>query len=276
MDQGQTVIGGTNGNGHSRQREPRNPRVTSSWSIASANRLLDTQIREGIPPALFDGINRCMLDLLEKIEGTSLDRRIRVEKLKEIRTLLVKAAHSVAIQSEILSELRHLALTDDLTGFYNRRGFLILAMQQLKISRRTGQPMLLFFADVDRLKAVNDLYGHAEGDALLRRSAVALNNSFRESDILARLGGDEFAVLAAEGADRTCSAIASRLERAIEEVNAQEGVAPLSLSLGVARFDPHNPVSLGELLTSADCDMYQRKRSRHGVPVNPDSFISGG
>jgi diguanylate cyclase (GGDEF)-like protein len=208
-----------------------------------------------------------MVDLLQMIEKTPVRRGLKMEKLREIRTLLVKAAHAVAVQSEILSELRLLALTDDLTGFYNRRGFLILAMQQLKVSRRNGQPMLLFFADVDHLKTTNDLYGHNEGDALLLRCAAALNNTFRESDILARLGGDEFAVLAAEGADRTCHAITSRLENAVGDVNARGGATPLSLSIGMARFDPQNPVSLGELLTSADSDMYRHKRSRNEVAV---------
>jgi diguanylate cyclase (GGDEF)-like protein len=263
MEQGQKVIGG--GNGHS----PSSPNQ-SSWSVASTNRLLDAQIREGVPPALFEGINHCMLDLLEKIEGTPVRRGLNVEELQEVRTLLVKAAHAVAVQSEILSELRLLALTDDLTGFYNRRGFLILAMQQLKVARRNGQAMLLFFADVDHLKSTNDLHGHTEGDALLLRAAAALNNTFRESDILARLGGDEFAVLAAEGADRTSQAITIRLEKAIREINARGGVTPLSLSIGMARFDPQNPVSLGELLTSADCDMYRQKRSRNELAVESD------
>ena len=268
MGQGQTVISCGKGGGASQPAISSASRVSPSWSITSANRLLDAQIREGVPPALFEGINQCMLDLLEKIERTPLDGRLSARKLEEIRTLLVKAAHSVAVQCEILSELRHLALTDDLTGFYNRRGFLILAMQQLKLSRRNGQPMLLFFADVDGLKLANDLYGHNEGDALLQRSAAALNHTFRESDIIARLGGDEFAILATEGADQTHEAINIRLQNAIQEVNAQGGVTPLSLSVGMSRFDPRHPVALGELLTSADCDMYRRKHE-HNTSVTP-------
>jgi diguanylate cyclase (GGDEF)-like protein len=169
----------------------------------------------------------------------------------------------VAVQAEVLTELRLLALTDDLTSLYNRRGFLILGMQQLKISRRNGLPLLLFFADVDHLKQTNDAHGHDEGDALLVRCAAVLNNTFRESDILARLGGDEFAVLAAEGADSTCEIIRRRLSSSMQEVNAQGSLSPLSLSIGIARFDPQAPVSLSELLTTADRNMYQQKRARH-------------
>ena len=239
-----------------------------SWSVASSNRLLDAQIREGVPPALFDGLNRGLLELIEKIEATPFTRNVGVEKLRQIRTLLVKAAHSLAVQSEILSELRLLALTDDLTGFYNRRGFLVLSMQQLKVSRRNGQPMLLFFVDVDHLKKTNDAFGHDEGDALLLRAAAALNNTFRESDILARLGGDEFAILAGEGLDRTSEAILSRLDKSINEVNQRGGMTSLSLSIGVARFNPEDPVSLAELLTEADCDMYRHKRLRNADLVD--------
>ena len=262
MDQGRTAVGVGN-------RTPSHKAGSSghdqkaSWSVASSNRLLDAEIREGVPPALFDGLNRGLLELIEKIENTPFTRELGIEKLRQIRTLLVKAAHSLAVQSEILSELRLLALTDDLTGFYNRRGFLILSMQQLKVSRRHGQPMLLFFVDVDHLKKTNDEFGHDEGDALLLRAAAALNSTFRESDILARLGGDEFAILAAEGLDRTSEAILNRLNKSVSEVNRQGGLTSLSLSIGVARFNPEDPVSLAELLTCADCNMYRQKRVRN-------------
>ena len=254
-----------NGSGHKPPASSIPERAPTTWAVASSNKQLDADIREGLSPTLFDGMNQALLDLLAEVEKSPLDPNAKMERLKELRTLLIKAAHSVAIQSEALSELRLLALTDDLTGFFNRRGFLILGMQQLKVSRRTGVPMLLFFADVDHLKQTNDLYGHDEGDALLLRCAAALNATFREADIVARLGGDEFAILAAEGADSTCEIILNRLENAIRDVNARGGAMPLSLSVGVARFDPQAPVLLAELLTTADHNMYQQKRKRRGA-----------
>ena len=235
----------------------------ATWSVASSNRLLDSQIREGLAPNLLGGMDKFLGDLLNEIEISSIDREVNVDRLRGIRTQLIKAAHSVAVQAEILSELRLLALTDDLTGLYNRRGFLILGMQQLKISRRNGLPLLLFFADLDHLKYANDVHGHDEGDALLQRCAAALNSTFREADIIARLGGDEFAILAQEGADSTSEIIRRRLSCSVREVNARGGLTPLSLSLGAARFDPQLPVSLSELLTLADRNMYQQKRTRH-------------
>ena len=235
----------------------------ATWSVASSNRLLDAQIREGLAPHLLGGMDKFLGDLVDEIEVSAIERDVNAERLRAIRTQLIKAAHSVAVQAEILSELRLLALTDDLTGLYNRRGFLILGMQQLKISRRNGLPLLLFFADLDHLKHANDVHGHDEGDALLQRCAAALNSTFREADIIARIGGDEFAILAQEGADSTSEIIRRRLQHSICEVNARGGLTPLSLSLGAARFDPQLPVSLSELLTSADRNMYQQKRARH-------------
>jgi diguanylate cyclase (GGDEF)-like protein len=264
MDQGQASHNSTQRSKFLCPEEPISRNCESlAWPVSSTNRLLDAQIREGIGHNLFGGIDRNLDELLREIEVSSVDREVNAERLRGIRTLLVKAAHSVAVQAEILSELRLLALTDELTGLYNRRGFLILGMQQLKISRRNGLPLLLFFADVDHLKLANDVHGHDEGDALLLRCAAVLNNTFREADIVARLGGDEFAVLAQEGDDSTCEIIRRRLDTSLREVNARGGLTPLSLSVGISRFDPQLPVTLTELLTVADRDMYQQKRVRH-------------
>jgi diguanylate cyclase (GGDEF)-like protein len=157
-------------------------------------------------------------------------------------------------------ELRYLALTDDLTCLYNRRGFFAAATQHLKLARRNSQSTLLFFCDVDNLKKINDSYRHREGDLALVRTADALEEAFRDSDILSRLAGDEFAVLVLEASTEDEAVILSRLEKALKKSNAGESRYELSLSVGVARFDPQNAVSLGELMEQADKDMYEQKR----------------
>ena len=94
-------------------------------------------------------------------------------------------------------ELRAMTLRDDLTGLYNRRGFALLAEQRLRDSRRSGSPLTIVYADVDRLKSINDAFGHSAGDiALGRLRPGARESTFRESDIVARIGGDAFVVLA--------------------------------------------------------------------------------
>jgi diguanylate cyclase (GGDEF)-like protein len=148
-------------------------------------------------------------------------------------------------QSLLERELRSLALTDDLTCLYNRRAFLALATQQMRLTRRKGEGLLLFFADVDNLKDINDSYGHREGDLALIRTADALEQTFRDSDIIARLGGDEFAVLALEASCQNQKVILRRLEESLQGSNAEESRYQLSLSVGVARLDPTHFVSLG-------------------------------
>jgi diguanylate cyclase (GGDEF)-like protein len=165
-------------------------------------------------------------------------------------------------QSLLDRELQSLALTDDLTNLYNRRAFLALATQQVKHVRRKGEGLLLIFADVDRLKDINDSYGHREGDLALIRAADALEQTFRDSDIIARLGGDEFAVLVLEASYQDQKAILRRLEKNLQKSNADESRYQLSLSVGVVRLDPVHFVSVGELLEQADRAMYEEKKKK--------------
>jgi two-component system, cell cycle response regulator len=164
-------------------------------------------------------------------------------------------------------ELRSLALTDDLTGLYNRRGFLASATHHLRLAKRNDEALLLFFADVNNLKEINDSYGHHEGDHALIRTADAIEQTFRDSDILARLSGDEFAVLAAEASSENEDAIRSRLQRNLKKPADEESAYELSISIGVARFDPNHAVTLAQLMGQADRAMYEAKRS-HRVCVS--------
>jgi diguanylate cyclase (GGDEF)-like protein len=166
-----------------------------------------------------------------------------------------------AVKQALLDrELRYLALTDDLTCLFNRRGFFAAATQQLKLAQRNSQKLLLLFCDVDNLKKINDSHGHREGDLALIHTADALEQTFRDSDILARLGGDEFVVLATEASVQTSEVLLRRLEKALKKSNAGESRYQLLLSVGVARFDPKRAVSLGELMAQADEAMYEQKR----------------
>jgi diguanylate cyclase (GGDEF)-like protein len=171
-----------------------------------------------------------------------------------------------AVKQALLDrELRYLALTDDLTCLFNRRGFFAAATQQLKLAQRNGQSLLLLFCDVDNLKKINDTCGHHEGDLALIRTADALEQSFRASDILSRLGGDEFVVLASETSNQTQEIILRRLEKNLKKSSATEPRYALSLCVGVARFDPKRAISLGELMVQADKAMYEKKRRSQKV-----------
>jgi len=163
-------------------------------------------------------------------------------------------------------EIRSLSLTDELTGLYNRRGFTLLAEQEVKLSHRINRSMLLFFCDVDSLKGINDAHGHAQGDLGLQEVATILKETFREIDIMARLGGDEFVVLAVDASLESAESITTRIQVALELRN-QSGLRPyqLNLSMGIARCDPELPSTIGELIVQADGLMYAQKQARKAV-----------
>ena len=156
---------------------------------------------------------------------------------------------------------KSLSLIDDLTGLYNRRGFLTLANKQLKLSNRMNRGATVLFADVNKMKAINDTLGHPEGDLALISTAKILRETFRESDILGRIHGDEFAVFMA-GSDPVYSeTIIRRLESNLKEFNAtSKKPYELSLSIGLSASEEGKPYNLSDLLDMADQFMYKKKR----------------
>ena len=155
-----------------------------------------------------------------------------------------------------------LSLTDELTGLYNRRRFFVLTEQCLKVAIRAKKRSLLLYIDMDDLKLINDHFGHNDGDQALIDLASILKNTFRESDIIARIGGDEFVVLL-ESTDENDEMLITRLNENIRDYNAKASQHyKLSVSVGVAQFDPEYPLSIDELLSKADALMYAQKRKR--------------
>jgi two-component system cell cycle response regulator len=154
------------------------------------------------------------------------------------------------------------ALTDELTGLFNRRGFLTLAEQQRKVANRSKKGMSLLYVDLDGMKAINDKHGHDVGDQALIDTATILKDSFRESDIIARMGGDEFAVLIAKPCEeRVEHILVNHIERTLKKYNRKSNQDyDLLLSMGVAHYDPENQCSIDDLIKQADELMYEEKR----------------
>lgn len=220
--------------------------------MGSARRLEDSEL---------DQILGALDDLVNIVKSRRRDFDAAYDALKRAAVWALK-------QSLLDREARSLAITDELTGFFNRRGFLASAAQQLKLAYRGPQNVLLLFCDLDGLKRINDSFGHAEGDLAHVRTADALEETFRDSDVLARLGGDEFAILAWEASVPDLGTMLSRLEKNLRRANAEESRYQLSLSVGVARYDHRSPLSLGELMAQADADMYRHKnRSAFAAPT---------
>lgn len=178
--------------------------------------------------------------------------------------MLVRSLRYAVERQRLKTALRIQSLTDDLTRLYNRRGFRVLAEHQLRVAERTMRPVSLVFADLDGLKGINDTCGHAEGDRALLECAEILRETFRGSDILARIGGDEFVVMTPESGG-TEAEILHRLQSALDAHNAYcDRPYALSVSAGVAHFDPGRPCTLAELLGRADVAMYAAKRAPPG------------
>lgn len=202
-----------------------------------------------------------LANVVQEVDRISKDLKAGTADPEAVRVAVHPAVWCAVKHVLLERELRYLALTDDLTCLYNRRGFFAAATHQLKVARRRGRSMLLLFCDVDRLKEINDSFGHREGDLALVRVADVLEESFRESDIVARLAGDEFAVLAPEASDQNLEMLVQRLRAKLDKANADETRYELSISVGAARFDPEHPLALGELMAEADRAMYAEKRS---------------
>ena len=158
--------------------------------------------------------------------------------------------------------LQNLSMLDELTGLLNRRGFLSLAGQHLKIAQRSNWMIMLLFADLDELKEINDQFGHVEGDEALRSVARILRQTFRASDIIARLGGDEFIVLAVKITDEGIKIIAKRLREKVQKTNQNNPHYQISLSFGVVKFDPQAMLSLEEMIAQADKALYESKETK--------------
>ncbi|TDQ86325.1 diguanylate cyclase (GGDEF)-like protein [Dongia mobilis] len=208
-----------------------------------------------------------------------LEERVR-QRTEELAAANGRLRAEVAERERAQAAVHQIAITDDLTGIYNRRGFRMLAERELALARRLGIPSMLISVDVDFLKLTNDRFGHAAGDQLIIDTARLLTRVFRATDIVARLGGDEFAVLCPSSAREAGSTdgrsdggaeALQRLRHGLLDFNlAARGLQPLSLSLGATVIPPDDGRDLDHLLAAADRAMYADKQGRRG----PLSMVS--
>lgn len=180
----------------------------------------------------------------------------------DLRVLVTFAATATAAirNAQLHGEVQRLALTDTLTNVYNRRGFMDLSKREIERARRFGRPLSAIMVDIDHFKEINDTYGHAEGDRVLRLVAERLSSHVREIDILGRYGGDEFTILLPETDLFVATNVAERLRRSVTEVpiSIKNETILVSLSIGVARANPET-ADLTTLLDNADAAMYAAK-----------------
>ncbi|MBM3485382.1 MAG: GGDEF domain-containing protein [Alphaproteobacteria bacterium] len=189
----------------------------------------------------------------------------RAALLERALAYAAAAERRIADQERRIAFLEGLSTTDELTGLLNRRGFIQQLKRVLAGARRYGETGLLIYCDLDNLKRVNDRWGHAAGDALIKRAATTLASSVRESDIVGRLGGDEFGVILIQTSRRDGAKRARTLQWLLERTSiGVEGVEVLlKASLGYEACGPEDGVE--GLIARADMAMYEIKRRRRAA-----------
>lgn len=206
----------------------------------------------------------CVLDREPReLTETQLNALEALARQVALKLELRRTSNLLKIANE---ELKNLSLTDDLTGLYNRRGFLFHAEQQLKLfrSRKSEDGGLwLMMLDVDGLKNINDTCGHEEGSFAIRKAGEILRGNLRNSDIVARFGGDEFAALIINASEENADKIPDRIESSFDEYN-KKGEKPyrVSASCGWVKIEFEADSSIKEIMRQADESMYQQKRNR--------------
>jgi diguanylate cyclase (GGDEF)-like protein/PAS domain S-box-containing protein len=170
--------------------------------------------------------------------------------------------HDISAKKKAEDDLKDLLLRDELTGLPNRRGFITLSEQALKLAMRLERDVLMIFIDVDHLKYINDTFGHLAGDRALVDTARVLRDSCREADIVARLGGDEFVALMIVDSEQTADLVGERIKARVDSHNSESARGyTLSLSVGTTRSKAEG-TTLADLLAQADSALYDQKRSR--------------
>jgi len=172
--------------------------------------------------------------------------------------------HDITERKNYEAQLRRISITDELTNLFNRRGFMAMADQQLKIARRNKSDIFLLYADFDNMKWINDTLGHQLGDTALIETAVILKNTFREADLIGRVGGDEFIVLVADQDNKnTGEKVMARLEKNINEANTRPNRKyKIMLSVGTVFHDHNHSYSIDDLMIKADKLMYKNKKEK--------------
>jgi len=165
------------------------------------------------------------------------------------------------------------SMRDDLTRLYNRRFFMEYAERELNKARRNSEPLSLLFLDLDFFKSINDRYGHAFGDQILKKTAAILKDCIRQSDVVARYGGEEFVVLLPDadpqGAWRIAEKIRTRIEEGLVFTMKSEGEARITVTIGAASF-PEAGATVAEMLKTADLRLYQGKDQGRNQVVGSD------
>jgi diguanylate cyclase (GGDEF)-like protein len=183
----------------------------------------------------------------------------RADLIRQIERLNARLAVSRRRHGEAAE--RPACHVDELTGLYDRSTFLVLALQQIRIARRTGRPLLLLYCRMEGMEELSGALGRRRAGRVLAEAGQILAHTFRESDIAGRLGPDAFGVLAVEAAEKKGMILENRLRRRVSAARAA-GALPrgFSVQVAMARWHHRNPCSAQQLLARARAHLRHRTR----------------
>ena len=172
-------------------------------------------------------------------------------------------------------QLSRISVRDELTGLYNRRGFLNHIPLLSSAAERNGEDVALVLADLDNLKVVNDTWGHSAGDEMIRAAAFSFKKAFRQIDIVSRIGGDEFAIACRIKHPDVVQQIMERLNQTVRDFrNTNATPWTLSISVGYSTMQGSGAASIEKLMEFADADLYEQKRLRKSGSSQPGSLCT--
>ena len=222
-------------------------------------------------PALVRRLATIMESVCRQFESRENYLKIAIEELKTARSELeqfnVKLDKRVKERTKALatanSLLESLSITDALTGISNRRSFDEKLESEIQRAKRYGTPLSCIMFDIDFFKKVNDTYGHLYGDEVLRMIGRTLNNELRSHDIFARYGGEEFVILLPETTIQAAQKVAEKIRGIISQTEViKDSVKTIvTVSLGVADFEPQTMKGGPDLVGATDKAMYQAKNT---------------
>ncbi len=229
-------------------------KITISNLLETEKKLFSDRKRTSLFMPLFFGDEQLGVLLLEENTSMPVDM---YETLRLALSTVIKGA-------SLFTEVKELAIKDDLSGLYNRRGFLTLAEARLKNLQRREESGALLFIDLDGLKLINDIHGHNEGDNAIIETARILSQVTRKGDILARLGGDEFVLLVADLGAYEIKEIIERVRSTFDHFNNKISNLnyKLNCSIGAENTNVSHNITLEELMAKADSKLYEEKAKK--------------
>lgn len=230
--------------------------VSGVFSLAAFSAATGGFIVGGVESAAKFSFMAAVLAGLSAVCGCLLVYPIMSRGLRE-RGKLQKMTETLSVRS---LTLEHAAVTDSLTGMYNRRYFDDALAEYLQAFGHIDKPIGMVILDLDHFKKVNDTHGHDVGDKVLRQVAECLQVFTRYHDVLARLGGEEFAILSPNITERQLYSLSDRIRQAVSELQIPHGNVTLkvTVSAGLAIWDGVEPGE--ELYRRADKQLYEAKR----------------